>query len=51
MLYIKDTNGRYKTLKELAEKYDLPVKLIRGRHMRGLRTVEELTQPQHQNEK
>lgn len=44
MVYIDD-NGRLKTLKELAEKYDVPLELIRGRWNRGMREIEELIQP------
>jgi hypothetical protein len=50
MVLIKD-GKKYKTLKELAAEYNIPLKLIQGRYVRGLRSVQELIQPKHYNNK
>jgi len=50
MIYLKDDKGKVKTLKELAEQYNLPVKLLQGRYnVKGIRTIEELVKPKHYN--
>lgn len=44
MVYIK-INGRYKTLKEIAIEYDVPLDLIKGRWSNGVRDIEKLIAP------
>lgn len=45
MIYIKDERGRYRTLKEIAEKYNVPLDLVKGRANHGVRDLEKLIQP------
>jgi hypothetical protein len=56
MIYIKDKNDhdKYKTFKEIAVEYNLPVKLLQGRyvkHKKGQISFEDLTKPKHTNAK
>ena len=48
MIYIKDGN-KLKTLKEISLEYKIPLKLIQGRHSKGITTLEELIKPKHYN--
>lgn len=48
MVYVKD-GKKYKTLKEIANEYGVPVKLVKGRHHRGLKTIAELVQRKYYN--
>lgn len=47
MTYIK-IEGKYMTLKEIAEKYDMPIKLIQFRASKGITDINELTQPKYE---
>lgn len=46
MVYIKVDN-QYKTLKEISEEYDCPLRLVAARFYRGIREINELTQPKY----
>lgn len=46
MINIK-IEGKYMTLKEIAEKYNVPRKLIANRFARGVRELNELIQPKY----
>lgn len=48
MIYIKHEN-KYKTLKDLAAQYGIPLKLIQGRYAQGQRAIEALIQPKYYN--
>jgi hypothetical protein len=45
MIYIRDKKGRYKSLKEIAAEYNVPLDLIKGRANYGVRDLEKLIQP------
>jgi hypothetical protein len=47
VVYVKDKNGVYKTLKELSADYNVSLKLMQGRYTNGVRDVKDLTQPKH----
>jgi len=44
MVYLK-IDGRYKTLKEISQMYNISLDLIRGRYLQGVRDIEKLTAP------
>lgn len=46
MIYLK-IEGKYMTIKEIAEKYNMPLGLISYRVRKGVRDVNELIQPKH----
>lgn len=47
MTFIK-IDGRYLTIREIAEKYEMPRNLIATRIARGIRDIKELTQPKYE---
>ncbi len=47
MVYVK-IKGRYKTLKEIAEEYNVEKSLVAARYCRGIRELKELIQPKHE---
>ena len=47
MIFIK-INNQYKTVKDIAIKYNVPSKLIYARYMRGIREIEKLVQPKYE---
>lgn len=47
VIYIKDDKGKIRTLSDIANEYNLPIELLRGRLNHGKRTIEELTKPKH----
>jgi DNA-directed RNA polymerase specialized sigma24 family protein len=47
MTFVK-IEGRYMTIREISEKYNVPLNLIRARIARGIRDINELTQPKYE---
>jgi hypothetical protein len=47
MIYIK-INGQYKTVKEIATKYNLSPKLVYNRYKKGITNLEKLIQPKYE---
>lgn len=47
MVYVKDEKGRLKTLKEIAEENNVPLKLVQGRYYTGYRKIEDLIKEKH----
>lgn len=48
VVYLKDSKGRLKTFQDLAFEHNLPTTLIYSRYLKGMRDLEQLTQPRHQ---
>jgi hypothetical protein len=48
MIYIKDKDGKYKTLKEISLEYNVPLNLIKGRAAQGgIKEIDKLIAPKH----
>jgi len=45
MIYIKDEKGRMLTLKEISQKYNVPLSLVQGRYNCGNKDLAELIKP------
>lgn len=48
MIYIRNEIGKLQSMKDLAQRYNLPLSLIQGRYNRGIRDIKELTQPKYE---
>jgi predicted DNA-binding protein YlxM (UPF0122 family) len=48
MHYVKMNSGELLSLKEIAEKYNVSLRLIEGRYYRGIRDISKLTQPKYE---
>lgn len=46
MIYIKDEKGKLLSLKDVAQKYNVPLELVKGRYnIRGIKNLPELIKP------
>lgn len=47
MIYVKDKDGKYKTLKEISFEYNVPLNLVKGRWANGVKEIDKLIVPKH----